>query len=53
MFVYSGLNIWHAAVAYFDGVTIEQFTKPYDVKGKTTKRNTKNKVESIKEMPCL
>ena len=27
MCVYFGLNIWHAAVAYFDGFTIEQFTK--------------------------
>ena len=27
MFVYFGFNIWHAAVAYFDGFTIEQFTK--------------------------
>ena len=27
MFVYFGLNIRHAAVAYFDGVTIEQLTK--------------------------
>ena len=27
MFVYFGFNIWHAAVAYFDGVAIEQFTK--------------------------
>ena len=27
MFVYFGFNIWHAAVACFDGVTIKQFTK--------------------------
>ena len=27
MFVYFGFNIWHAPVAYFDDVTIEQFTK--------------------------
>ena len=27
MFVYFGFNIWPADVAYFDGVTIEQFTK--------------------------
>ena len=27
MFVYSGFNIWHAAVAHFDGVMVEQFTK--------------------------
>ena len=27
MCVYFGFNIWHAAVAYFDGFTIEQFTK--------------------------
>ena len=27
MFVYFGFDIWHAVVAYFDGVTIEQFTK--------------------------
>ena len=27
MFMYFGFNIWHAAIAYFDGVTIEQFTK--------------------------
>ena len=27
MFVYFGFHIWHAAVAYFDGVTIEQFTE--------------------------
>ena len=27
MFVYFGFNIWHAAVAHFDGVTIEQCTK--------------------------
>ena len=27
MFVYFGFDIWHAAVACFDGVTLEQFTK--------------------------
>ena len=27
MLVYFGFNIWYAAVAYFDGVMIEQFTK--------------------------
>ena len=27
MFVYFDFNIWHAAVAYFDVVTVEQFTK--------------------------
>ena len=27
MFVYFGFNIWHAAVAYFDDVMVEQFTK--------------------------
>ena len=27
MFVYFGFNIWHAAVAYFNGATIEQFAK--------------------------
>ena len=27
VFLYFGFNIWDAAVAYFDGVTIEQFTK--------------------------
>ena len=27
MFVYFGFNTWNPAVAYFDGVTIEQFTK--------------------------
>ena len=27
MFLYFGFNIWQAAVAYFDGVTVEQFTK--------------------------
>ena len=25
--MYFGLNIWHAVVAFFDGVAIEQFTK--------------------------
>ena len=27
MFVYFSFNIWHAAVAYFDDVTVEQFTR--------------------------
>ena len=27
MFVYFGFNIWYAAVAYFDDITIEQFAK--------------------------
>ena len=27
VFVYFGFNIWHAAVAHFDGVATEQFTK--------------------------
>ena len=27
MFVYFDFNVWHAAVAYFDDVTVEQFTK--------------------------
>ena len=27
MFMYFGFNIWHAAVAYFDGLMPEQFNK--------------------------
>ena len=27
MFVYFGFSIWHAAVAFFDGVATEQFIK--------------------------